>query len=96
MLGATRASVRCPARSVNRRGIGLSGVSRRRPEALRTLPRDTAAFIGRSRELDRLVAAARETTAVGGVVGIHAVDGMAGIGKTTPHGRYTNVTRAGD
>ena len=50
--------------------------------ALRTLPRDTAAFIGRSRELDRLVAAARETTAVGGVVGIHAVDGMAGIGKT--------------
>jgi tetratricopeptide (TPR) repeat protein len=50
--------------------------------ALRTLPRDTAAFIGRSRELDGLVAAVRETTAVGGVVGIHAVDGMAGIGKT--------------
>ena len=22
--------------------------------------------------------------------------GEAGIGKTTPHGRYTNVTRAGD
>ena len=49
---------------------------------LRTLPRDTAAFTGRSRELDRLVAAVYDTAAVGGVVGIHAVDGMAGIGKT--------------
>ena len=49
--------------------------------ALRTLPRDTAAFTGRTRELDRLVAAVSETAA-GGVIGIHAVDGMAGIGKT--------------
>jgi hypothetical protein len=24
------------------------------------------------------------------------VRGEAGVGKTTPHGRYTNVTRAGD
>ena len=50
--------------------------------ALRTLPRDTAAFTGRTRELDRLVAAVSETAATGGVIGIHAVDGMAGIGKT--------------
>ena len=50
--------------------------------ALRTLPRDTAAFTGRTRELDRLVAAVGGTTAAGGVVGIYAVDGMAGIGKT--------------
>jgi NB-ARC domain len=50
--------------------------------ALRTLPRDTAAFTGRTRELDRLVAAVRETATAGGVIGIHAVDGMAGIGKT--------------
>jgi tetratricopeptide (TPR) repeat protein len=50
--------------------------------ALRTLPRDPAAFTGRSRELDRLVAAVGGTAAAGGVVGIHAVDGMAGIGKT--------------
>ena len=49
--------------------------------ALRTLPRDTAAFTGRTRELDRLVAAVSETAA-SGVIGIHAVDGMAGIGKT--------------
>ena len=50
--------------------------------ALRTLPRDTAAFTGRTRELDRLVAAVCGTAAAGGVIGIHAVDGMAGIGKT--------------
>ena len=49
--------------------------------ALRTLPRDTAAFTGRTRELDRLVAAVFDTAA-SGVIGIHAVDGMAGIGKT--------------
>ena len=50
--------------------------------ALRTLPRDTAAFTGRTRELDRLVAAVGGTAPAGGVFGIHAVDGMAGIGKT--------------
>ena len=50
--------------------------------ALRTLPRDTAAFTGRSRELDRLVAPVSGTTATAAVIGIHAVDGMAGIGKT--------------
>ena len=49
--------------------------------ALRTLPRDTAAFTGRTREMGRLVAAVSETAATG-VYGIHAVDGMAGIGKT--------------
>ena len=51
--------------------------------ALRTLPRDTAAFTGRTRELDQLVATVCRTVAAGGVFGIHAVDGMAGIGKTT-------------
>ena len=50
---------------------------------LRTLPRDTAAFTGRTRELDQMVAAISQTAAAGGVFGIHAVDGMAGIGKTT-------------
>ena len=51
--------------------------------ALRTLPRDTAAFTGRTRELDRLVALVSGTAATAAVIGIHAVDGMAGIGKTT-------------
>ena len=60
------------------------GVPGMRPAvALRTLPRDTAAFTGRTRELDQMLAAISQTAAAGGVFGIHAVDGMAGIGKTT-------------
>jgi len=50
--------------------------------ALRSLPRDTAAFTGRIRELDGLVAAVCGAAQSPGVIGIHAVDGMAGIGKT--------------
>ncbi len=51
--------------------------------AARTLPRDIANFTGRERELARLLEALTRTAADGGVVGIHAIDGMAGIGKTT-------------
>jgi transcriptional regulator with XRE-family HTH domain len=48
--------------------------------ASRTLPRDIAAFTGRQDELGQLVAAADGS----GVVSVHAIGGMAGIGKTTP------------
>jgi tetratricopeptide (TPR) repeat protein/transcriptional regulator with XRE-family HTH domain len=51
--------------------------------ATRALPRDTAAFTGRQAELARLAGALDDLSANGGVVGIHAIDGMAGIGKTT-------------
>jgi tetratricopeptide (TPR) repeat protein len=47
--------------------------------ATRTLPRDLISFTGRQRELGELVAAAADA---GGVVGIHAIGGMAGVGKT--------------
>jgi class 3 adenylate cyclase/tetratricopeptide (TPR) repeat protein len=47
--------------------------------ATRTLPRDSASFTGRQRELAELVEAA---AGAGGVVGIHAIGGMAGVGKT--------------
>jgi class 3 adenylate cyclase/tetratricopeptide (TPR) repeat protein len=47
--------------------------------ATRTLPRDLASFTGRRRELDELVGAA---AGAGGVVSIHAIGGMAGVGKT--------------
>jgi class 3 adenylate cyclase/tetratricopeptide (TPR) repeat protein len=47
--------------------------------ATRTLPRDLASFTGREEELRELVAAATNT---GQVVGIHAIGGMAGVGKT--------------
>ena len=47
--------------------------------ATRTLPRDVASFTGRRQELDELEDAA---AAADGVVSIHAIGGMAGIGKT--------------
>jgi tetratricopeptide (TPR) repeat protein/transcriptional regulator with XRE-family HTH domain len=49
----------------------------------RGLPRDLAAFTGRQAELSRLLVALAAAAAGGGVVGICAVDGMAGVGKTT-------------
>ncbi len=50
--------------------------------ATRTLPRASAAFTGRDTELRQLLGSA-STTGTGGEVNIHAVGGMAGIGKTT-------------
>ena len=47
--------------------------------ATRTLPRDIASFTGRQHELAELADAA---AGAGGVVSIHAIGGMAGIGKT--------------
>jgi tetratricopeptide (TPR) repeat protein/transcriptional regulator with XRE-family HTH domain len=52
--------------------------------ATRTLPRDTVSFTGRAAELAQLASAVTCAAAAGGgVVGIHAIGGMAGIGKTT-------------
>jgi tetratricopeptide (TPR) repeat protein len=66
------------------------------PMALRTLPRDPAVFTGRVRELSRLLAAAEADAA--SVVGIYAVDGMAGIGKTAfaVHAAHRLATRFPD
>ncbi len=50
--------------------------------ATRALPRDIASFTGRELDLRRL-AAAVETVGSAPVVGICAIGGMAGIGKTT-------------
>jgi tetratricopeptide (TPR) repeat protein len=49
-----------------------------RPVVSHALRRDVATFVGRSRELQRILDAA----APGRVVTIHTVDGMAGVGKT--------------
>jgi hypothetical protein len=51
--------------------------------ATRALPRDNAAFTGRERELAQLLDRIDGQAASGAVVGIHAIDGMAGIGKST-------------
>jgi len=49
----------------------------------KTLPGDIAAFTGRQAELTQLLGEIDRLAAAGGVVGICAIDGMAGIGKTT-------------
>ncbi|MFF7187921.1 NB-ARC domain-containing protein, partial [Streptomyces sp. NPDC008222] len=46
--------------------------------ALRTLPRDVAAFTGRQAEVDQILAATQPSR----VVAIHTIDGMPGVGKT--------------
>jgi tetratricopeptide (TPR) repeat protein/transcriptional regulator with XRE-family HTH domain len=53
---------------------GAGGVA----AATRTLPHDIASFTGRETELRQLTSA----VCAGGTVGIHAIGGMAGIGKT--------------
>jgi tetratricopeptide (TPR) repeat protein/transcriptional regulator with XRE-family HTH domain len=50
--------------------------------ATRTLPRDVVSFTGREPELDWLLAMASGSEDSGGAVGIYAIGGMAGIGKT--------------
>ena len=50
--------------------------------ATRTLPRDIGGFTGRERELTGLENSLAKV-AGGGLAGIYAIDGMAGIGKTT-------------
>ncbi len=71
---------RLPAGKVLAAGDGAAAA------ATRTLPRDIASFTGRAAELaqltDALTGAAAAGGEVGGVVGIHAIGGMAGVGKT--------------
>ncbi|MEH1130234.1 ATP-binding protein [Micromonospora sp. CPCC 206061] len=47
-----------------------------------TLPRDTAAFTGRERELRGLFDSVRQHTESGGTIPLYAIDGMPGVGKT--------------
>ena len=66
--------------------------------ATRTLPRDVASFTGRERELAAVLAAVAGAAASGGVVGICAIGGMAGIGKTAlaVHAAHRLATRFPD
>ena len=63
--------------------------------ATRTLPRDIASFTGRQQELQELVTATAGAAQPGGVVSIHAIGGMAGIGKTAfaVHAAHTLADR---
>ena len=71
---------KAPAGEVLAAARGQTGAA---AAATRTLPRDIASFTGRQRELARVLATLAGVAAGGGVVGIYAIDGMAGIGKTT-------------
>jgi tetratricopeptide (TPR) repeat protein/transcriptional regulator with XRE-family HTH domain len=51
--------------------------------ATKTLPRDSANFTGREHELARLLEAVTPKPAGAAAMGIHVIDGMPGIGKTT-------------
>jgi tetratricopeptide (TPR) repeat protein/DNA-binding XRE family transcriptional regulator len=77
LLGPARAQFEAVARG--RPAPGWAGAGAGAAVALRTLPRDIASFTGRQQELQKLVGTAAGS---GGVVGIHAIGGMAGIGKT--------------
>ncbi len=72
LTGPARAQFETAARSRGR------PERHRTPAATRTLPRDVASFTGRQREIAQLVEAASASA----VVSIHAIGGMAGIGKT--------------
>lgn len=51
-------------------------------DATRTLPRDKAAFTGRRNELTRLRTYVMTALDTQQVMAVHAIDGMAGVGKT--------------
>ncbi|WP_162907329.1 ATP-binding protein [Allorhizocola rhizosphaerae] len=55
------------------------------PEPVRcTLPADQAVFVGRDKELEQIATAvASAAQSGGGLIAIHAIDGMPGIGKTS-------------
>ncbi len=85
LMGATRASFEAVARGRAVAagspvpGIKVDGMA----AATRALPRDISSFTGREPELKQLVGITASAPYSAGVVGIHAIGGMAGIGKTT-------------
>jgi tetratricopeptide (TPR) repeat protein/transcriptional regulator with XRE-family HTH domain len=75
LIGQVRAQFEGAARGRIPSVAGTGGVA----TATRTLPRDIASFTGRQQDLEQLAEAAAGS---GGVIGIHTIGGMAGVGKT--------------
>ncbi|MEV0392195.1 ATP-binding protein [Polymorphospora rubra] len=48
-----------------------------------TLPTDQAVFVGRDKEIEQIASTVADVARAGEAVTIHAIDGMAGVGKTT-------------
>jgi tetratricopeptide (TPR) repeat protein len=74
---------RAPAADVLAAGGGRAESGGSAAAATRTLPRDIGSFTGREAELSRLLAALSGAAGDDGLAGIYAIDGMAGVGKTT-------------
>jgi tetratricopeptide (TPR) repeat protein/transcriptional regulator with XRE-family HTH domain len=74
LTGADRAQFEAAAR-----GRAVPDGTGRAAAATRTLPRDISSFTGRRQQLRELT---DEALGSGGVFGIHAIGGMAGVGKT--------------
>jgi tetratricopeptide (TPR) repeat protein/transcriptional regulator with XRE-family HTH domain len=84
LAGAEREAFEAAARGRLRQSDGLvPGAISGLAAATRTLPRDITSFTGRESELRRLIGAASQIMEAERAVGIYAVGGMAGIGKTT-------------
>jgi tetratricopeptide (TPR) repeat protein/transcriptional regulator with XRE-family HTH domain len=84
LAGTARSEFEAAARGrVPARAIQVLATEGGVAAATRTLPRDTGSFTGREPELGQLMRAAAGAADSGGIVDIHAIGGMAGIGKTT-------------
>jgi tetratricopeptide (TPR) repeat protein/transcriptional regulator with XRE-family HTH domain len=75
LTGTVRENFEAVARGRAPAGAGVDAGA----GATRTLPRDIPSFTGRDRELRQLLEASPHPS---GVVSIHAIGGMAGVGKT--------------
>jgi tetratricopeptide (TPR) repeat protein/transcriptional regulator with XRE-family HTH domain len=76
LTGPARAEFEAVARG---RTVTAGAAAGRVAAPMRALPRDIGSFTGRRQELGELIAGVAGS---GGVVGIHAIGGMAGVGKT--------------
>ena len=78
LAAAAREQFEAAARGRVPAGAAIGGAK----TATRTLPRDIVSFTGRQQELQELVDTAIGGAESRGLVGIHAIGGMAGVGKT--------------
>jgi tetratricopeptide (TPR) repeat protein/transcriptional regulator with XRE-family HTH domain len=83
LSGTARAGFETAARGYRDAESGMLALPRARSRSVAAttpvLPRDIRSFTGREVHLAKLMAAVKET---GSVVGIYAIDGMAGVGKS--------------
>jgi tetratricopeptide (TPR) repeat protein/transcriptional regulator with XRE-family HTH domain len=80
--GAVRVSFERAARGRSPAAVSPAAPAGGVAAATRTLPRDIASFTGREHELRQLAGVVTGAGSPGGMVSIHAIGGMAGVGKT--------------